>query len=129
MLRMDQYELVRTSHRVYGKNISELSRMTGHSRNTIKKAIRGEPWGYKEREHQPFPVLEPYLETIDTWIKADKDKPKKQRHTARRVYYRLIEEREYSGCESTVRRYVRLANSTLSHYREALSYSNSNCFR
>ena len=109
MLRMDQYELVRTAHRVYGKNISELSRMTGHSRNTIKKAIRGEPWGYKEREHQPFPVLEPYTETIDTWIEGDKDQPKKQRHTARRVYHRLIEEHDYSGCESTVRRYVRLA--------------------
>ncbi len=71
MLRMDQYELVRTAHRVYGQNISELSRMTGHSRNTIKKAIRGEPWGYKEREHQPFPVLKPYLETIDTWIERE----------------------------------------------------------
>ncbi len=93
MLRMDQYELVRTAHRIYGKNISELSRMTGHSRNTIKKAIREEPWGYKEREHQPFPVLEPYLETIDTWIEGEKDQPKKQRHTARRVYHRLIKER------------------------------------
>ena len=85
---MDQYELVRTAHRVYGQNISELSRMTGHSRNTIKKAIRGEPWGYKEREHQPFPVLEPYLETIDAWIEGDKDQLKKQRHTARRVRWR-----------------------------------------
>lgn len=40
---MDQYELVRTGHRVYGQKISELARLTGHSRNTIKKAIRGEP--------------------------------------------------------------------------------------
>jgi len=46
---MDQYELIRTGYRVYGKNISELSRQTGHSRNTIKKAIRGEPLSYKER--------------------------------------------------------------------------------
>jgi len=49
LLRMDQYELIRTGYRVYGKNISELSRQTGHSRNTIKKAIRGEPLSYKER--------------------------------------------------------------------------------
>ena len=39
---MDQYEMIRTGCRVYGQNISEMSRMTGHSRNTIKKAIRGE---------------------------------------------------------------------------------------
>jgi ActR/RegA family two-component response regulator len=44
VLKMDQYELIRTGYRVYGKNISEMARMTGHSRNTIKKAIRGEPW-------------------------------------------------------------------------------------
>jgi len=37
---MDQYEFIRTAHRIYGKNISELSRVTRHSRNTVKKAIR-----------------------------------------------------------------------------------------
>ena len=109
MLKMDQYELVRTGHRVYGRNISELARMTGHSRNTIKKAIRGEAWGYKERTHQPFPVLDGYLGIIDGWLEGDKDRPKKQRHTGRRVYNRLVEEHGYEGSESTVRRYVRFA--------------------
>ena len=110
---MDQYELVRTAHRVYGKNISELSRMSGHSRNTIKKAIRGEPWGYKERQHQPFPVLGPYLEIINSWLERDKAQPKKQRHTARRIYNRLVEEHDYKGGESTVRRYVKVAKIDL----------------
>ena len=49
MLIMDQYEFIRTAHRVYEKNITELVKQTGHSRNTIRKAIRGEPWGYTER--------------------------------------------------------------------------------
>ncbi len=62
---MDQYEFIRTGYRVYGKSISELSRITGHSRNTIKKAIRGEPWGYKERRHQAFPVLGPYMQVVN----------------------------------------------------------------
>ena len=75
---MDQYEMIRTSCRVYGENISEMSRITGHSRNTIKKAIRGEPWGYKERAHQPFPALEKYLKIIDGWLTDDKYSPKKQ---------------------------------------------------
>ena len=110
---MDQYELVRTAHRVYGKNISELSRMTGHSRNTIKKAIRGEPWGYKERQHQPFPVLGQYLAIISNWLESDKEAPKKQRHTARRIYNRLVEEHGYDGGESTVRRYVSMAKIIL----------------
>ncbi len=110
---MDQYEFIRTAHRVYGKNISELSRMTGHSRNTVKKAIRGEPWGYRERERQPFPVLGPFLAIIDDWLTDDKGQPKKQRHTARRIYNRLVVEHGYSGGESTVRRYVRLARMRL----------------
>jgi hypothetical protein len=57
---MDQYQLIRTVYRMYGQNISELSRITGRSRNTIKKTIRGEPQVYKEREHQSFPALGPY---------------------------------------------------------------------
>ncbi len=65
---MDQYEFIRTVHRAYGRNISELSRMTGHSRNTVNKALHGEPWEYSERKKQSFPVLGPYLETIDNWL-------------------------------------------------------------
>ena len=84
---MDQYEMIRTAHRVYETSISEISRITGHSRKTIKRAIRGEPWGYKERAHQPFPVLEKYLPIIDGWLIGDKDSPKKQR--PRRVGYTI----------------------------------------
>ena len=82
---MDKYELVRTAHRVCGKNISEKLRMIGHSRDTIKKAIQGKPWSNIERAHQPFPVPGPYLTIIDDWLKADKDQSKKQHHTVRRV--------------------------------------------
>ncbi len=110
---MDQYELVRTGYRVYGKSISELARLTGHSRNTIKKAIRGEPWGYKERRHQPFPALGNYLGIIDRWLESDKEKPAKQRHTAHRIYNRLVDEQGFKGSEPTVRRYVRLAKIRL----------------
>ena len=110
---MDQYELVRTAHRVYNKDISQISRETGHSRNTIKKAIRGEPWEYKQRSHQPYPVLGKYLEIIDGWLNEDKKSPKKQRHTARRVYNRLVTEYGFKGVESTVRKYVREAKVRL----------------
>jgi transposase len=87
--------------------------MTGHSRNTIKKAIRGEAWGYTERRRQPFPALEPYLTSIDGWLEADKKQKEKQRHTARRIYNRLVSECGFAGGESTVRRYVRFAKIKL----------------
>jgi len=110
---MDQYELIRTAHRVYGKNITELAVTTGHSWNTVKKAIRGEPWGYKERDLQPAPVLGPYHPIIDEWLKKDQEQPKKQRHTSRRVFNRLVAEHGFAGGESTVRRYVRNARIAL----------------
>ena len=106
MLKVDQYDFIRTGYRVYGKKIKQIARETGHSKNTIKKVLRGEYKGYKERDNQPFPVLEPYLEIIDGWLESDKEQPKKQRHTAVRVYNRLKTEHDFKGAETTVRRYV-----------------------
>ena len=113
MLKMDEYECIRTANRVYKKSISELSRLTGRSRNTIKKAIRGEPWGYKERKAQAYPAVGPYISIIEQWLTNDKAQPKKQRHTARRIYNRLKSEHGYQGSESNIRRYVRIARMEL----------------
>ena len=110
---MDQYAYIRAAHRVYGKKIKQIARETGHSKNTIKRALRGEYTGYKLRSRQPYPVLGPYLQTIDQWLKDDKNSPKKQRHTAVRVYHRLCRECGFSGAETTVRSYVREAKAKL----------------
>jgi transposase len=113
MLKVNHYDYVRTAHRVYGKKIREISRETGHSKNTVKKILRGEYSSYKERENQPYPVLGPYIKIIDKWLEEDKVRDKKQRHTGVRVYQRLKQEHDYSGGESTVRRYVREAKIRL----------------
>ena len=107
MIRVSQYEYMRTAHRVYGKSIREIARETGHSRNTVKKVLRGEYQESSERKGRDYPVLGDHLLTIGEWIKADKEMPKKQRHTARRIYHRLKNECGYTGSESAVRRYVR----------------------
>jgi len=113
MLKVDQYGYIRTAHRVYGKTIREIARDTGHSKNTVKKALRSQYVGYQPRICQPYPVLGPYLGIIDRWLKADKESPKKQRHTARRVYHRLQYEHGYQGSEGTIRHYVRTAKIRL----------------
>ena len=113
MLKVDQYDYIRTAYRVYGKKIREVARETGHSRNTIKKALREEYSGYNPRKSQPYPVLGPYLDIIDRWLQGDKDNPKKQRHTAKRIYNRLCYEHGFDGSDRTVRRYVRDARIRL----------------
>ena len=94
---MDQYDYIRKAHRVYGKTIKAISRETGHSRNTVRKALVSEHVDYPSRSYQPYPVLGPYLATIDQWFAEDQDRPRKQRHTAVRIYHRLKREYGYSG--------------------------------
>jgi transposase len=110
---MDQYSYIRTAVRVYKKGIRELSQETGHSRVTIRKVLREEAGKYPVRQHQSYPVLEVYLRVIDEWLEGDKDQPRKQRHTARRIYHRLVNEHGYTGSEEAVRRYVRLTKPRL----------------
>lgn len=110
---MDQYEYIRTAHRVYGKSVRQIARQTGHDRKTIRKVLRGEPGGYAQRRSQPYPVLGPYLDLIDSWLEGDKEAPKKQRHTATRIYHRLVNEAGFAGGATTVRQYVRQAKIRL----------------
>ncbi len=55
---------------------------------------------------RPSPVLDVWKATIDGWLEADREAPRKQRHTARRVWQRLVDEHDAQVGESTVRRYV-----------------------
>ncbi len=110
---MVEYQYIRRAHRVYGKGIRKVARETGHSRNKIGKALRYEYRGYSKRRRQPHPVLGPYLDIIDEWLKGDRERPKKQRHMARRIYTRLCNAYCYQGSERTVREYVHKAKLKL----------------
>lgn len=104
---MDQYELIRTAHRVYGKGIREIQRQTGHHRKTIRKALRGDEPKYRRRQPVRQPVMDRVEGIVEGWLIEDRERPKKQRHTAHRIYCRLVEEVGFPGAESTVRRWVR----------------------
>ncbi len=58
-------------------------------------------------------MLSKHHDQIDKWLKADKENPKKQRHTAKRVFDRLVAESGFHGSESNIRRYVREAKRRL----------------
>jgi transposase len=113
MLTVDQYEYIRAAHRVYGKTIKKIARETGHSKNTVKKVLKAEYVGYSCRQKQLYPVLGPYIKTIDKWLMEDKNSPKKQRHTGTRIYNRLKQEQNYQGSSSTVLHYVKIARQKI----------------
>lgn len=113
MLTLDQNEHIRTAHRQYGESISSIARRTGHSRVTIRKALNTPYAGYTPRKQQPYPVLGPFLSIIDDWLTKDKEQPRKQRHTAERIFQRLVAEHGFAGSASNVRKYVREAKLKL----------------
>ena len=60
------------------------------------------------------PILDPFKETIDKWLQEDKNAPRKQRHTAKRVYDRLVEEVPGFNCSiRTVSSYVKVRKEEL----------------
>jgi len=70
-----------------------------------------EPLGYRLRERRPKPKVGPCLERIAQIIEEDKALPKKQRHTAKRVYERLREMGDggkYTQVKETVRELLRV---------------------
>lgn len=72
--------------------------------DTLKKILdHTEPPGYRRREPRAKPTLGPFLPIIHQILEADRVAPKKQRHTARRIFDRLREEHGFTGCESIVR--------------------------
>ena len=104
---MDQFELIRMASRVYGKSIRQIGRETGHHRVTIRKALAGKEAQYRRQEKPRAPVMDPVAKIVEQWGVGDRQRPRQQRHTARRVYTRLLEEHEFTGAEVTVRRWVR----------------------
>ena len=59
-----------------------------------------------EYPKRPCPAIDPWRDIIDSWLLADTVVPRKQRHTARRVWQRLVAEHSASVAEVTVSRYV-----------------------
>lgn len=82
--------------------------MTGWSRQTVRKTLiaPAEPPAYDLDRPRACPVMDPYLDTVKQWLAEDASAPRKQRHTAKRVFDRLVDEYGFGGHETTVRQAV-----------------------
>lgn len=90
---MDQIHHIRDLFYVQGKNISEIASETGFNWKTVKKYVDmddfNNPLPTPKEKVVHISKLDPYKPLIDSWLVADKTAPRKQRHTATRVYRRL----------------------------------------
>lgn len=104
--RVEIYEQIRKTSEREGLSIRELSRRFGVHRRDVRRALSCAVPPARKKVERPAPLLDPWKSTIDRWLEEDRAAPRKQRHTARRVWQRLVEEKGAEVGESTVRRYV-----------------------
>ena len=102
MTTMDQIHHIRELYYEQGKNLSEIATITGFNRKTVSKYVDmadfNPPVPKPAMQQQCCSKLDPYKPLIDQWLMDDKKAPRKQRHTAKRVYDRLTNEMEGFDC-------------------------------
>jgi len=100
------YEQIRRARDREGLSIHELSRRFRVHRRDVRAALASPVPPPRKQAERASPVLDRWKAVIDGWLEADRAAPRKQRHTGRRVWQRLVEEHGAAIGESTVRRYV-----------------------
>lgn len=76
--------------------------------HTLAKILaHHEPPGYRQQQPRPKPKLASFLPVIDQILKDDHRAPKKQRHTAWRIFQRLKDEHGFTGGYTVVKDAVR----------------------
>lgn len=105
---MQLYEQIRRAHAAQEtKSIRALARQFRVHRRDVRAALGSAVPAARKTPVRSAPKMDPFKSIVDGWLEQDQAWPRKQRHTARRVWQRLVSEYRADVGESTVRRYVR----------------------
>jgi transposase len=89
-------------------SIREASRTFGVHRKTVRKMLSfSVPPGYRRSAGPKRPKLDAFAGIVDQILESDRQVPKKQRHTAKRIFERLRDEHGFVGGYTIVKDYVR----------------------
>ena len=106
--RMELFEQIRRDRDREGLSVRALAERHGVHRRAVRQALASPvPLAKRGPVGRPAPKLGAYRGLIDAWLEADLVAPRKQRHTARRIWSRLVDEHGADVAETTVRDYVR----------------------
>jgi len=108
MLTVLDYLEIRKSHAA-GESMRSIAKRLGHCLKSVRRAIgapTGEPPPYTRTKPVGYPKLGAFVGIIQQILRDDESAPRKQRHTASRIYERLKSEHAYAGSYYPVRRYV-----------------------
>jgi len=118
---MAEVEYIKHLYENEEKSLREISKIVNKDFRTVQKYAYQNDWqptiGVR-MEPSEFPVLGSFIPRIDEWLMQDKQEPRKQRHTAIRIFKRLQNEHGFIGSYSSVKRYVARKKDVMRHERE-----------
>ena len=107
MVTVETIGRIRRAFLVDHKPIRQIVRELRLSRQTVRKAIRGESTEFRyERQVQPQPRLGSFVARLDGLLEANSKRPARERLTARRLF-ELLRAEGYRGAYDSVQRHVR----------------------
>lgn len=109
IIELDIYSAIRTRY-LEGESIRSIARSLRISRPTVKKYCEGatHPEVRKPYQREPDVITDDIKAFVLSCFKQDEDENlKKQKHTAKKIYDRLVAEKDFNGSYSSVRIAVR----------------------
>ena len=104
---VELYGRVRYAVQIEGLSRREAARQFGIDPRTVAKMLAfSVPPGYRRRRPAARPKLDPFTGIIDDILTQDEGRPRKQRHTSKRIFERLRDEHGYAGGITIVKDYV-----------------------
>lgn len=104
---MELFEEIRREYQFGVGTIQGVAKKLRTHRRMVRQALASAVPPERKIPARSSPKLEPVREFIDGILQSDREAPRKQRHTAHRIWERIRQERpEVQVAEATVRRHV-----------------------
>jgi len=105
---VELFEQIRRDYEFGSGTISGVARSYGVHRRMVRQALQDALPPERKQPERQRPVLSPVMSFVDDVLATDQRMPRKQRHTARRIWRRIRAEMpDHPVAESTIRQYVR----------------------
>src|SRR6516165_5950320 len=89
---VELFEQIRREYEFGVGTVLGVARKLGVHRRMVRQALANARPPERKQVDRERPVIEPLIPFIDAILEADRKAPRKQRHTARRIWQRMVAE-------------------------------------